>query len=90
MSPITTLYSWSHSDQLDGIDLIDGEALMLRWPDGHTERVTIRVEKMERAYMDHGHQDSAIDSIAYVEVVIHGAEIGVNVGDAGFQAERAE
>ena len=53
---ITSQNDWgSGTDQLDGKPLVEGQMLVIEWPNGYVTACVIAVKKTEGSGMDHGH-----------------------------------
>lgn len=87
MKIITRDDNWRSVDQLDGIDLMDGEQLIIKWPDnGLLEQVTIRTNRHDVELPDHGSSFTSVESHAFIIREYRG--ITVKVGLLGVFAQR--
>jgi hypothetical protein len=90
MQDATVRSDWGYWDQLDDRDLRDGEPVRARWPDGTVTGETIRIEKRDQPYQDHGHATTIPDHRAYIETAFRGAVVRVYVRGSGLKLERLE
>lgn len=88
MNRIERYSEWCSIDRLDGKDLVHGEKLILRWPDGKLQQTEIVVEKNGYEISDHGAPYTAIRSHAFIAITFRG--ISVNVPLVGLEAQRVE
>jgi hypothetical protein len=86
MNKITRYGNWCEHDQLDGVDLVNGEFLIVEWPDGTRAGVRIFVDTTPGAYSDHGHEYPLSRKIAYARSKVRG--VPVNVPLLGLKAMR--
>jgi len=56
--------NWCSIDRLDGVDLRDGEELLVKWPNGQHEVIVIKVRTGSFQVSDHGHSYDAHESLA--------------------------
>lgn len=88
MKQITRYSNWCEYDQLDGVDLVDGEHLLVEWPDGNKERVTIRVMTDSYETSDMGHRCDIPTKTAHVVKDVNG--VAVKVPLLGVKAKRVK
>lgn len=88
MSVITCYSNWCYIDQLDGVDLKDGEEVIVAWPDGDHEKLAVKLVCRERGYSDHGHTYTMPDSRAHYETNYKGAPVLVPL--VGLEAWRVK
>jgi hypothetical protein len=81
---IRTYSNWCYIDRLDGVDLENGEKLVIQFPDGSEEEHTIKVKKFESSASDHGHTVSIPHSEAYIVLEYRGHKVEVRA--AGLMA----
>lgn len=76
--------TWCYHDQLGGVDVVDGERMRLRWPDGHEDTHVVHVESRR----SEGMRDSISHKQAYVMSRVHGVPAQVWLRDSGVLGER--
>lgn len=54
MSRIWTYNNWCHYDRLDDLDLLDGERLIVTFPNGETLEVTCSIKKSSYTTIEQG------------------------------------
>lgn len=86
MNRIETYSNWCYLDRLDGKDLVDGEVLIVKWPDGQLQQTKIMVERKTQTYQDHGHNGEMPVSHAYVLAYHRGVQVRVPL--VGLEAQR--
>lgn len=87
MSKVTTYSNWCEIDQLDGKDIVDGETLLVKWPDGTKEVYEARVKKWSVPMMEQGgHTWNTPHSQAFVLVRYRGKLVEIAL--AGLEATR--
>lgn len=69
---ITANKCWADIDELDGTRLKDGEQLLVSFPDGHDEIITIRVKEWGTPTTDMGREYIMPNSKAYYKVKYYG------------------
>lgn len=87
MSVIQRTGSYSSIDILNHTQLVDGEELIIKWPDGQMQQVMILVEKSEFTFSEQGSVNSkGISSHAYVISYHRGVQIKIPL--LGLEAQR--
>jgi hypothetical protein len=90
MKPFNTYSNWGYIDQLDGIDLVDGERLRVQFPNGTIIIAPIRVQKDRFTYNDMGHKNSGPDYKGYLNWTVQGLPVKIYVRDTPLKAKRIE
>lgn len=86
MSRIERYSNWCWIDRLDGVDLKNGEQLLVRWPDGILQDVRCVVVQRTVDVQDMGNTYGAAESFAYAEIDHHGVKARVPL--VGMEAKR--
>jgi hypothetical protein len=87
---VTTDQSYRTVDQLDGKDLIQGEALRVRWPDGSVTEERVLLDRSESREQESCSTYLHETSIAYVSATVRGASAKVLLTSGGIECERVE
>lgn len=88
MQPVTRTSNWGYWDELDGKALVDGERIVVQWPDGSLTAEECRVEKGVHYYRDHGHDGTGPDDKAFLVVNVRGVEARIYLYESGVLCER--
>lgn len=88
MNAIERYSNWCSIDRLDGIDLKDGELLIIRWPDGQFGQVQLCVETGTFEIGEQGGDFQARRSHASVIAYHRGVQVRVPV--VGLEAQRVD
>ena len=85
MNRIERYLNWCSIDRLDGLDLNDGELLIVAWPDGQLQQVQICVA---RRTFSHGNpcDGEGIESHAFAVAYHRGVQVKVPL--LGLEAQR--
>lgn len=87
MSKIEKKGDWgSYDDTLDGARLVDGELLIVRWPDGHLEQITVNVRAEVGSVSDHGKMYDTHSHVSYHVTQLRGVKIELPL--YGLEAQR--
>lgn len=86
MNKIERYSNWCYIDRLDGTDLVDGETLIIKWPDGQFQQTKIVVQRESQSYQDHGHTGEIPVSTAYILAYHRGVQVKVPL--VGLEAQR--
>ena len=86
MNKIERYSNWCYVDRLDGTDLVDGEILIVKWPDGQLQQVKIVVERKSQSYQDHGIRNEMPVSKAHILAYHRGVQVKVPL--VGLEAQR--
>jgi hypothetical protein len=86
MSRIERYSNWCWIDRLEGVDLKDGERLLVRWPNSILQYVCCIVEQRTVDIQDMGNTFGALESFAYAEIDHHGVKARVPL--VGMEAKR--
>lgn len=71
--PVTRISNWGYWDAIGDKILVDGEPIIVSWPDGTTSLEVCRVEDNTRSVMDHGSYCDIPDDRAFVVISWRGA-----------------
>lgn len=85
MNPITMRSDWGYFDQLEGVDLVDGELLHIEWPDGSTSEHRIEVTDSGYESVKEGHIPN---KRACIIVEVRGIPARVDLRAARVKAKR--
>ncbi len=67
----------SHWAELDGKRINDGDLLIVKWPDGFLEQISVTVEKVYGTVSDHGHEYGTTSGIAKYVTQHRGVKVAV-------------
>ena len=85
---IETYSNWCHFDRLDGVDLVDGDRLIITFPDGKERLVKAIVQREDyTTYEQGGHHTNIPVRRAYAETSVWGVPVKLPL--AGLEARRA-
>jgi hypothetical protein len=77
---------WRYADQVDGKDIVDGEILLVRFPDGFEMYCKALVTTSTLPIKDHGHSYDSSRKQAYATTDFHGSTSLVRL--VGLEATR--
>lgn len=83
---ITRVHNWGYWEELNDVELRDGDVLTIRWPSGAETTEPIKVERGKYEYTDHGHQYEGPAHESYVERKVEGVLVRVPL--KGLEARR--
>jgi hypothetical protein len=87
MSKVESKGDWgSYDDTLDGKKLVDGELLIVRWPDGHLDQIAVTVKLERGSVSDHGKEYTTYSSVSYYVTQLRGVKIDLPL--RGLEAQR--
>lgn len=86
--PIETYRNWCDYDRLDGVDLWNGEPLLLKMPDGTERECTVVLKESSYRISDMGSPYDVPVKTAYVEVPVNGAVAKMRLAGQGILAKR--
>jgi len=81
--------NWGYWDRLDGENLVDGEKVIVRWPDGREGPKTVSVERTVELGNDMSHVIEVPSERAYITASVHGATVRLRLADADVLVKRA-
>jgi hypothetical protein len=79
--PINVYSNWCYIDRLNDNDIVDGEPVEVKWPDGTIERHKLRIDNGTMNVSDHGHDYAAPNRRSYIEIHHHGATARLDLRD---------
>ena len=87
---VKEVVNYSITDELNGKELVDGEQLELKYPDGTTEKKRVMVCKGSRNVPEQGHLHGFdySTSKAYIFTEVHGASVKVRLARTDIKARR--
>lgn len=88
MEKVKRYSNWCEIDRLNGIDLIDGEKLKIKWEDGSTSIEVIKVEKYIDKILEQGGYSDIQYSIAYVPIKFKGTKSFIGLSGTKIECER--
>lgn len=89
MGIITAVGDWgSYADSLDGEPLDAGEQIIIQWPDGHLQQITVAIELEHGTVSDHGHVSSTTSKHAFFNVDYRGMSVKIPL--EGLPAQRVK
>lgn len=87
MSKIERAGDWgSYDNVLDGKRLVDGELIIVRWPDGHLDQIAVTVTDERGTVSDHGKEYGTVSHVARYITSYRGIKISVPL--YGLEAQR--
>lgn len=88
MNKIEIYKNWCEIDQLNGINLEDGEVLKVKWPNGEITVETIILEKTSYQVSDHGHPWDVAVNRAYAQTECRGVKCLLRLSGKDILCER--
>jgi len=88
MKKVERYSNWCEIDRLNGIDLVDGEKLKIKWEDGSTSIEVIKVEKYIDKILEQGGYSDIKYSIAYVPINFKGTKSFIGLSGTKIECER--
>ena len=87
MNKIERKGDWgSYQEMLDGVALVDGEAIVVRWPDGQLQQIVVKIAVTSGTVNDMGHVYATAQHASYYMASHHAVEVRVPL--VGLEAQR--